>query len=60
VIVDDILPGVKRDLWWQPYSPAVYRGVRSIAEFLGGTSLGKRLAALPGVARVFLRCWGRG
>ena len=30
VVVDDILPGAKKDLWWQPYSEKVYRGMLSI------------------------------
>jgi succinate-semialdehyde dehydrogenase/glutarate-semialdehyde dehydrogenase len=57
VIVDDILPGVRRNLWWQPYSARVYRGIRAIAELLGGASLAKRLGALPGVLRIFFRYW---
>jgi succinate-semialdehyde dehydrogenase/glutarate-semialdehyde dehydrogenase len=57
VIVDDILPGVRRNLWWQPYSAKVYRGIRAIAELLGGRSPAKRLGALPGVLRIFFRYW---
>jgi succinate-semialdehyde dehydrogenase/glutarate-semialdehyde dehydrogenase len=56
VIVDDILPGVRRNLWWQPYSAKVYRGIRAIAEVLGGRPA-KRLGALPGVLRIFFRYW---
>jgi succinate-semialdehyde dehydrogenase/glutarate-semialdehyde dehydrogenase len=56
VIIDDILPGVKRNLFWQPYSEKVYRGVRAITEFLAGT-LGSRLRAIPAVLRIFFRYW---
>ncbi|MDR1971277.1 MAG: aldehyde dehydrogenase family protein [Treponema sp.] len=59
VIVDDILPGVKRNLWWQPYSEGVYRGIRSIAAFLAGPGLGSRLKAMPGVLKIFFRYWQR-
>lgn len=59
VIVNDILPLVKRNLFWHPYTEKVYRGVRAIAEFLGGQTAASRLKALPGVIRVFLRCWER-
>lgn len=59
VIVNDILPLVKRNLFWHPYTKKVYRGVRAIAEFLGGQTAASRLKALPGVIRVFLRCWER-
>jgi succinate-semialdehyde dehydrogenase/glutarate-semialdehyde dehydrogenase len=56
-VVDDLLPGVKRDLWWQPYSEGVYRGIRAIADLLGGTSIRARMRALPGAVKVFLRTW---
>lgn len=57
VIVDDILPGIKRNLWWQPYSERVYKGIRSIAVFIAAGTLGKRLGAIPGVLRIFFRYW---
>ncbi|MDR1444382.1 MAG: aldehyde dehydrogenase family protein [Treponema sp.] len=59
VVVDDILPGVKKDLWWQPYSPGVYRGIRAIAAFLGGPGLAARLRAVPGVLKIFFRYWDK-
>jgi succinate-semialdehyde dehydrogenase/glutarate-semialdehyde dehydrogenase len=57
VIVDETLWGAKRDIWWQPYSAKVYRGLRAIAELLAAPSLGRRLRALPGVLKIFLRYW---
>jgi succinate-semialdehyde dehydrogenase/glutarate-semialdehyde dehydrogenase len=57
VVIDDILPGVKRNLWWQPYSEKVYRGIRAIAAFLGGPGLIPRLRALPPLLRIFFRYW---
>ncbi|MDR1278965.1 MAG: aldehyde dehydrogenase family protein [Treponema sp.] len=57
VVVDDILPGVKRDIWWQPYSAKVYRGLMAIVDLLGGSSLSRRLRAIPGVLKIFLRYW---
>jgi succinate-semialdehyde dehydrogenase/glutarate-semialdehyde dehydrogenase len=57
VVVDDILPGVKRNLWWQPYSEAVFQGIRAITELLAGVSPGKRLRAIPRVLRIFFRYW---
>jgi succinate-semialdehyde dehydrogenase/glutarate-semialdehyde dehydrogenase len=56
VIIDDVLPGVKRNLWWQPYSEEVYRGIRAIAAFLAGP-LGGRLKALPALVKIFFRYW---
>jgi succinate-semialdehyde dehydrogenase/glutarate-semialdehyde dehydrogenase len=57
VVIHDILPGVKRDLFWQPYSEEVYRGLRDITALLAGPGLGRRLAAIPGVLGVFFRYW---
>jgi succinate-semialdehyde dehydrogenase/glutarate-semialdehyde dehydrogenase len=57
VIVDEALPGAKRDIWWQPYSATVYRGIKAIAELLSAPSAGRRLRALPGVLKIFFRYW---
>ena len=57
VIVNDILPLVKKDLFWHPYTEKVYRGIRAIAELLGGQTVISRLKSLPGVLRVFFRYW---
>jgi succinate-semialdehyde dehydrogenase/glutarate-semialdehyde dehydrogenase len=59
VVVDDILPGVKKNLWWQPYSAGIYRGIRAIAVFLGGPGLGRRFRALPALLKIFFRYWER-
>jgi succinate-semialdehyde dehydrogenase/glutarate-semialdehyde dehydrogenase len=56
VIIDDALPGVKRNLWWQPYSEEVYRGIRAIAAFLSGPLAG-RLRAIPALIKIFFRYW---
>ncbi|MDR2257591.1 MAG: aldehyde dehydrogenase family protein [Treponema sp.] len=59
VVVDDILPGAKRNIWWQPYSEKVCRGLKAITELLAGPSLIRRLRAVPGVLKIFLRYWKR-
>ncbi|MDR2194929.1 MAG: aldehyde dehydrogenase family protein [Treponema sp.] len=57
VIVDDTLPFVKRNLWWQPYSEKTYKGMRAITEMLAGTKLRNRIAAIPDVIKIFFRYW---
>ncbi|MDR1278260.1 MAG: aldehyde dehydrogenase family protein [Treponema sp.] len=59
VVVDDLLPGAKRDIWWQPYSDRLSRGLTAITEFLGGPDFFRRLRAVPGVLRAFFRYWKR-
>ncbi|MDR0600074.1 MAG: aldehyde dehydrogenase family protein [Treponema sp.] len=56
VIVDDILPGVRRDLFWQPYSDKVYAGIRAVASLASG-GLAGRIAALPRAMGAVLRYW---
>jgi acyl-CoA reductase-like NAD-dependent aldehyde dehydrogenase len=57
VVVDDLLPGAKKDIWWQPYSEKVYRGLRAIVDFAGGVSVGKRLGGALRLLPFFLRYW---
>jgi succinate-semialdehyde dehydrogenase/glutarate-semialdehyde dehydrogenase len=58
VIVDDILPGVKRNIFWYPYSEKVYGGIRALASFISA-SPGKRAASIPKVLGIFLRYWSK-
>jgi succinate-semialdehyde dehydrogenase/glutarate-semialdehyde dehydrogenase len=57
VIVDETLPGIKRNLWWHPYSLKIYRGLLAITELLAGSTLFKRLGAVPRVLSLFFRYW---
>jgi len=59
VVVEDILPGAKKNIWWHPYSESVYRGLKGILTLLYGSSWKKRLAAIPGVIKIFFRYWDR-
>jgi succinate-semialdehyde dehydrogenase/glutarate-semialdehyde dehydrogenase len=59
VVVNDILPAVKRNLFWHPYPAKVYRGIRAITELSGAPKLGSRLKALFTVLRIFFRYWER-
>jgi succinate-semialdehyde dehydrogenase/glutarate-semialdehyde dehydrogenase len=57
VVVDDILPGARRNIWWQPYSAQVYRGLKAITELLAGPGPVRRVRAIPGVIKIFFRYW---
>jgi succinate-semialdehyde dehydrogenase/glutarate-semialdehyde dehydrogenase len=59
VIVDDKLPFIKNNIWWPPYSAAVYRGLRGIIEALPGRGLGRRLKGLVAVLRIVPRFFQR-
>jgi acyl-CoA reductase-like NAD-dependent aldehyde dehydrogenase len=54
-LVHDILPGVKRDLWWHPHSPELYRGIGGIIDLLYGGGLSRRLWGLKKVLSILPR-----
>ncbi|MCB2187070.1 MAG: aldehyde dehydrogenase family protein [Deltaproteobacteria bacterium] len=55
VIVHDIMPFVKKDMWWHPHSKAVYQGLGGIVQMLYGKGLGKRLGGMMKMMRIFPR-----
>jgi acyl-CoA reductase-like NAD-dependent aldehyde dehydrogenase len=58
-VVDDFLPGAKKDPWWHPYSERLYRNMKNFYEFLYARKLGSKLAAIPGLLADFIRYWSR-
>jgi len=59
-IIDDLMPGVKRNLWWHPHGPEVYGGIQGILHFLYGPRLSERLTGLWRLAKFFPRMFRRG
>lgn len=45
-IVNDILPGVKKNIWWHPYSKDLYEGLKSIVYLFYGNSISQRIRNL--------------
>jgi acyl-CoA reductase-like NAD-dependent aldehyde dehydrogenase len=54
-VVDDILPGVQKNMWWHPHNKKVYEGLRGALEFLYSKRLGKRMIGGIRLVKVFLR-----
>jgi succinate-semialdehyde dehydrogenase/glutarate-semialdehyde dehydrogenase len=54
-IVRDILPGVRKDLWWQPFSEKLYTGLRGIIELLYVKSLSHKLRGTIALLKIFPR-----
>ncbi|MDA3860471.1 MAG: aldehyde dehydrogenase family protein [Melioribacteraceae bacterium] len=56
-IVNDILPGVKKNIWWHPYSKDLYEGLKSIIYLFYGNSFTQKtknlLKPLPVIPRIF-------
>ncbi|NOY22144.1 MAG: aldehyde dehydrogenase family protein [Acidobacteria bacterium] len=54
-IVDDWLPGVKKNLWWHPYSAKVFDGLKGLTVGLYGRGAGKRLSGILKMLRALPR-----
>ncbi|MCX6121801.1 MAG: aldehyde dehydrogenase family protein [Ignavibacteriales bacterium] len=54
-VVDDILPGVQKNMWWHPHNKKVYEGMRGALEFLYSKNLGKRITGGLRLVKVFIR-----
>ncbi len=54
-VVEDILPGVKRNMWWYPHNRKVYDGLRGGIELLHGTSIPVRFNGAINLVKTFFR-----
>lgn len=54
-LVTDLMPMVKRDLFWYPHGPAVYAGIRALLDLLHARNPFRRLAAAWRVTTFFPR-----
>jgi acyl-CoA reductase-like NAD-dependent aldehyde dehydrogenase len=55
VIVDDIMPGLRKNMWWHPHRPEVYAGLKGIIDFLYGKSLNARFLGAKNLLKLFPR-----
>ena len=54
-IIDDLMPGVRKNLWWYPHSEGVYNGIRGLLDMLYARSLTRRLRGAMSALRAFPR-----
>ncbi|MBI3123280.1 MAG: aldehyde dehydrogenase family protein [Ignavibacteriales bacterium] len=59
VIVKDILPFVKKDLWWHPFNKKLFDGLKGLLDLLYNKNLGKKVSGtfnlLKVVPRIFIK-----
>jgi acyl-CoA reductase-like NAD-dependent aldehyde dehydrogenase len=55
VIMDDIMPGLRKNMWWHPHGPQVYAGLRGIIDLLYGKSLAARFQGAKDLLKLFPR-----
>lgn len=58
-VVDDILPGVKKNMWWHPHGPEIYEGLRGVIDALYARRLGDRVRGVGKLLRLFPRTFRR-
>jgi succinate-semialdehyde dehydrogenase/glutarate-semialdehyde dehydrogenase len=54
-IIDDLMPGVRKNLWWYPHGEGVYIGLRGLLDMLYARSLTRRLRGAMSALRAFPR-----
>jgi acyl-CoA reductase-like NAD-dependent aldehyde dehydrogenase len=57
VIVDETIPGTKRDIWWHPYSEKVYRGLLALLSVLYSKNIFVKLKKIPSLLSLVFRFW---
>lgn len=55
VIVNDIMPGVRKNFWWHPYSKELYEGAKGTVYFLYGKNISQKIKGLAALMKVFPR-----
>ncbi|MFA4923868.1 MAG: aldehyde dehydrogenase family protein [Ignavibacteriaceae bacterium] len=55
VVIDDIMPGLQKNMWWHPHSKQVYDGLKGGMHFLYSKNLSLRFTGMINLVRVFLR-----
>jgi succinate-semialdehyde dehydrogenase/glutarate-semialdehyde dehydrogenase len=56
-IVNDLMPGVRRNLWWHPHGPEIYDGLRGLIDYLYGRRLLRRLGGISKTIRILPRAF---
>jgi hypothetical protein len=55
VIVHDILPFARQNIWWHPYSVKIFQGLAGATKFLYGKSISQRAEGLYHLLKVLPR-----
>jgi acyl-CoA reductase-like NAD-dependent aldehyde dehydrogenase len=55
VVVDDIMLGVRKDIWWHPHSKEIYDGLIGVINFLYLQNMSKRVDGAIAAAKLFMR-----
>lgn len=59
VIVEDIMPFVKRNMWWHPHDKKVYNGLKGLLEMLYSQSIMTRMTGSLKMLMLYMRTFKR-
>lgn len=59
VLVHDVLPLARRNMWWHPHDRKLYEGLRGAIDLLYGRGLKRRLAGMARLLRIVPRYFTR-
>ncbi len=55
VVIDDLMPGLQKNMWWHPHSKQVYNGLKGGMHFLYSKNILLRLNGAINLVKVFMR-----
>lgn len=56
-VIDDIMPGLQKNMWWYPHSPEVYSGLKGALQFLYHPHLPVKVEGLLKTIKLYLKCF---
>lgn len=59
VIIDDILPGVKNNLWWHPFDKKLYNGLKGIMDFLYSPKIDKKVGGIAALLKILPKMFSK-
>ncbi|MEN6331033.1 MAG: aldehyde dehydrogenase family protein [Smithella sp.] len=57
VIIDDIMPRVKKNMWWYPHGKEVYEGLKGVLNFLYAPNAALRFQGMMKMLKLFARAF---
>jgi succinate-semialdehyde dehydrogenase/glutarate-semialdehyde dehydrogenase len=55
VIIKDVMPLIRKNLWWPPNGPDVYNGIKGVIELWYAKSLNRRLTGMANLMKIIPR-----
>lgn len=55
VVIKDIIPFLRKNMWWHPYNESIYQGIRGIINFMYGKGIGNRIYGLGKFLKILPR-----